>query len=117
MKQLKYYLLTALIGILLGIGGCLLYQKRHAKPPVEPTAQLDSLNHKVDSLQLEIDKLKDHADTVYITKWKTKKEYDEKANDIIDQSADADWQYYTNFLRARFPGDSLTIKANEPTVQ
>ena len=112
MKHFKYYLLSAIIGILLGIGGCLLYQKQHAKPPIEPTAQLDSLNHKIDSLQLELVKLQDHADTVYVVKEKVKETYEEKAKDIIDQSADADWQYYTNFLRARFPGDSITIKAD-----
>ena len=112
MKHFKYYLLSAIIGILLGISGCLFYQKRHEKLPIEPTAQLDSLNHKIDSLQFELVTLQNQADTVYIVKEIVKETYEEKAENIINQSADADWQYFTNFLRARFPGDSITVKAN-----
>ena len=112
MKPFKYYLLSAIIGILLGISGCLFYQKRHEKLPIEPTAQLDSLNHKIDSLQFELVTLQNHADTVYIVKEIVKETYEEKAENIINQSADADWKYFTNFLRARFPSDSCTIKTN-----
>ena len=112
MKHFKYYLLSAIIGILLGISGCLFYQKRHEKPHIEPTAQLDSLNHKIDSLQFELVTLQNHADTVYIVKEIVKETYEEKAENIINQSADADWKYFTNFLRASFPSDSCTIKTN-----
>ena len=48
---------------------------------------------------------------VYVKKI-VKETYEEKAENIINQSADADWQYFTNFLRARFPGDSITVKAD-----
>ena len=112
MKHFKYYLLSAIIGILLGISGCLFYQKRHEKPPTEPIAQLDSLNHKIDSLKFELVTLQNHTDTVYIVKEIVKETYEEKAENIINQSADADWKYFTNFLRARFPSDSCTIKTN-----
>lgn len=112
MKHFKYYLLSAFIGILIGIGGCLLVQKRTAKPPIEPTAQLDSLNHVIDSLRDFLENFQADVDTVYITKWKIKHDYEEKADNILNQSADADWQYYINFLRARFPSDSTAVEAN-----
>jgi hypothetical protein len=112
MMHFKYYLLSAFIGILLGIGGCLLYQQRTKKPVVEPTVQLDSLNRVIDSLQLTLDNYQAKVDTVYLEKWKIKYVYDEKANDIVNQSADADWNYYTNFLRARFPSDSSAVETN-----
>lgn len=112
MKHFKYYLLSAIIGILLGISGCFLYQKRHEYVPIESTIQLDSLKHKIDSLQCELTTLQNHTDTVYIVKEIVKETYEEKAENIINQSADADWQYFTNFLRARFPSDSFTVKTN-----
>lgn len=112
MKHFKYYLLSAFIGILLGIGGCLLYQQRTKKPTVEPTVQLDSLNNIINSLHDSLDLYRADVDTVYIEKWKIKLVYDEKANDITNQSSDADWIYYTNFLRSRFPSDSSAVEAN-----
>ena len=112
MKHFKYYLLSAIIGILLGISGCFLYQKHHEKVSIESTIQLDSLKYKIDSLQCELTTLQNHTDTVYIVKEIVKETYEEKAENIINQSADADWKYFTNFLRARFPSDSCTIKTN-----
>jgi Na+-translocating ferredoxin:NAD+ oxidoreductase RnfD subunit len=75
------------------------------KPTVVQEVVLDTIYNNIETLKQQID-------TIYSTKTLIKVKYEEKAQEIINQSSDSDWLYYTEFLRSKFSGDSLTIKAN-----
>ena len=75
-------------------------------------SKIDSLNHSIDSLENCINLIKPQIDTIFQTKTITKYIYEKKADSIWNQSADDDWNYYTNFLSARFPSDTTSVKTN-----
>lgn len=78
----------------------------------EYNEKIDSLNHSIDSLENCINLIKPQIDTIFRTKTITKYIYEKKADSIWNQSADDDWNYYTNFLSARFPSDTTSVKTN-----
>ena len=78
----------------------------------EYNEKIDSLNHSIDSLENCISLIKPQIDTIFKTKTITKYIYEKKADSIWNQSADDDWNYYTNFLSARFPSDTTSVKTN-----
>lgn len=78
----------------------------------EYNEKIDSLNHSIDSLENCINLIKPQIDTIFQTKTITKYIYEKKADSIWNQSADDDWNYYTNFLSARFPSDGTSVKTN-----
>lgn len=78
----------------------------------EYNEKIDSLNHSIDSLENCINLIKPQIDTIFQTKTITKYIYEKKADSIWNQSADDDWNYYTNFLSSRFPSDGTSVKTN-----
>lgn len=78
----------------------------------EYNEKIDSLNHSIDSLENYINLIKPQIDTIFKTKTITKYIYEKKADSIWNQSADDDWNYYTNFLSARFSSDTTSVKTN-----
>ena len=78
----------------------------------EYNEKIDSLNHSIDSLENCISLIKPQIDTIFRTKTITKYIYEKKADSIWNQSADDDWNYYTNFLSTKFPSDTTSVKTN-----
>lgn len=78
----------------------------------EYNEKIDSLNHSIDSLENCINLIKPQIDTIFQTKTVTKYIYEKKADSIRNQSANDDWNYYTNFLCARFPSDGTSVETN-----
>ena len=79
-------------------------------------SKIDSLNHSIDSLENCIKLIKPQIDTIFQTKTITKYIYEKKADSIWNQSANDDWNYYTNFLSSRFPSDGTSVEANQFTI-
>lgn len=98
-------IIAFIIGIILGITvtGFSIYLFKHNQITTE-------LIH--DTISIKIDSIQERIDTVFNDRVKLKYVYEKNVETISNQSADSDWVYYNNYLRSRFPGDSLTIKAN-----
>lgn len=82
----------------------------------EYNEKIDSLNHSIDSLENCINLIKPQIDTIFQTKTITKYIYEKKADSIWNQSANDDWDYYTNFLRTRFPSDGTSVETNQSII-
>ncbi len=116
---MRKYLLIFASGLLLGALVCFGLTKLTTKKFEDNSIEINRLEYQIDSLKCQIDSLdfcientKTQIDTFYVRKTKIEYVYEEKDNEIRNQSADADWLYYTEFLRSRFPSDSSTVETN-----
>lgn len=92
-----------LIGCVVGVSSVLLTNLCFKKEPTKvPTEIVDKQQHTIDSLKNCINSIESKVDTLYIEKTKIIYKYEEKADDIWDQSTDDDWKYFQDFLRSRF---------------
>lgn len=108
---MKQFILTFLAGILIGSASVLLWDYFH-KPEVGTNTII-----RVDSFPIVRDSIITRIDTITKTKTQLRYVYQEQADSIWNQSADADWQYFINYLSARFPSDSNSAETDKPYLQ
>lgn len=110
MKKLLVKIAIVIVIVVINI---LLILTFTAKEPERNESNIvDSLNNTIDSLEICIHNTKNKVDTVYKLKTTIKYIYEQKADTILDQSSDADWIYYTNFICTRFQDYTDSIKTN-----
>lgn len=113
MKESSKFIIILLLGLAIGLViGFLSFHHRNVTPVEYSNSKIDSLNSVIDSLNGCILNISSKIDTIYQTKTKIKYIYREKADTIWNQSAAADWDYYTKFLRTKFSADSNSTKTN-----
>ena len=106
MQRTSKIILSLIIAFILGAVSSGLITYKVVKPiPSDPIIVHDSIFQKMDSLNQRID-------TIYVIKEKLVIQHDEKVEQIYNQSSSADWIYFTEYLRRRFPNGLDSIKGN-----